>query len=303
MSESGDLTPAQRAVNRYELISLMRFDFDAMPANTHGRVFGVRYVRLDEPEGGQLYVTRYGWRFLDNILPDRWYHNRRYRTVGRRLSRATSAIYRVPTFDLQGRRTDLVARFSRLAQDVPLMIAQEMEREIQPEERYDARFNSPFEEFGRVFQLRRAAGSSEQPRIYTKRPLAIYSPGKRSPIWKLGRKRGQFQIHRRMLAEDQSDDAIHAMFDLDIDRDYIVLYQWVKGIDAEAALQGGLIDEKELGDMTHRVNRELRLRGFKVLDNKPRHFIIRVRPKTGDVMRRHGRIVYALIDFELLQPI
>jgi hypothetical protein len=37
-----------------------------------------------------------------------------------------------------------------------------------------------------------------------------------------------------------------------------------------------------------------------VLDNKPRHLI--VRPLSdGTLLHRHGRIVYTMIDFELLQ--
>jgi hypothetical protein len=40
-----------------------------------------------------------------------------------------------------------------------------------------------------------------------------------------------------------------------------------------------------------------------VFDNKPRHYILRQRPD-GQLLRwPDGRIVWALIDFELLQPL
>jgi len=231
----------QPSLSRFDLVRMMGFSFDAMPANTQGQAFGVKYVRLDEPDGGQLFITRYGWRFIDHILPDQWYHDRAYLIRGKKLPRATSAVYRVPTWDRNRRRTDLVVRFSRLAQDVPLMLTSETEREVAPDERYHARFNSPFEEFGRLFDLKRAPASPDLPRILTKRPLAIYSPGREQPVWKLGRHKSQFTLHRNELKREQQPDATHATFDLDIKRDYIMVYQWVKGIDAEMAMNAGLI--------------------------------------------------------------
>ena len=299
------LTSSPTPLSRIDIVRMMGLSFDAMPANTQGEAYGVKYVRLDEPDGGQLYITRYGWRFIDHILPDQWYHDQAYLKRGKKLPRATSAVYRVPTWDTHKRRTDLVVRFSRLAQDVPLMLSSEvdMQKEVAPEERYHARFNSPFEEFGRLFELKREPTNSELPRILTKRPLAIYSPGREQPVWKFGRHKAQFTINRSELQREQQTDAVHAHFDLDIKRDYIMVYQWIKGIDAEVALNAGLIDEKEVRSLTKRVNRELRARGFRVLDNKPRHFIVRVWPRTGQLLRRHGKIAYGLIDFELLERI
>jgi hypothetical protein len=42
--------------------------------------------------------------------------------------------------------------------------------------------------------------------------------------------------------------------------------------------------------------------GYRVLDNKPRHVIVRPRPD-GALATRHGQTLYALVDFELLQRI
>jgi hypothetical protein len=42
--------------------------------------------------------------------------------------------------------------------------------------------------------------------------------------------------------------------------------------------------------------------GYRVLDNKPRHVIVRPRPD-GTLATRHGRTLYAVVDFELLQRI
>lgn len=299
--------PSEESVSRslsgFQLVRMMGFSFDAMPMSTHGSAFGVRYVRLDEPNGGQLYVTEYGWRFLDHILPEKWYLDKQYLKAGKKLPRATSAVYRVPTFDRRNRRTDLVIRFSRLAQDVPLMLTKDVEKEVAPEDRYQARFNGPFEEFGRIFELKKEPGRPDLPRILTKRPLGIYSPGTQQAVWRMGRHKSQFSFYRRELEKQQPADTPHAMFELDIKRDYVMIYQWIKGIDAEIACVAGLLTEEQLAKLTRRVNHELMQRGFKVLDNKPRHFIVRVSPETGEVLRRHGKIVYALIDFELLQRV
>ena len=41
-------------------------------------------------------------------------------------------------------------------------------------------------------------------------------------------------------------------------------------------------------------------KGFRVLDTKPNHIILR-RRRDGSLLRRHGKLVYAMVDFELLQ--
>src|SRR5690606_15999785 len=63
----------------------------------------------------------------------------------------------------------------------------------------------------------------------------------------------------------------------------------------------GLLTEEELRQLTQRVTRELDERGYRVLDNKPAHFILRL-GEDGSPLRRHGELVYALVDFELLEP-
>jgi hypothetical protein len=42
--------------------------------------------------------------------------------------------------------------------------------------------------------------------------------------------------------------------------------------------------------------------GYRVLDNKPRHVIVRPRAD-GTLATRHGRTLYAVVDFELLQRV
>ena len=96
--------------------------FDQVPAEARVRVYGVDYVRVDEPDGGELYVTRYGWPWLEHLHPERWYQDRQYVRIGEHLPVGTAAVYRVPTWGRSGRRVDLVVKFSRFATDVPLNI-------------------------------------------------------------------------------------------------------------------------------------------------------------------------------------
>jgi hypothetical protein len=74
----------------------------------------------------------------------------------------------------------------------------------------------------------------------------------------------------------------------------------VKGHDAQEMFERGLLSKAEMEQLTRRATREMEQKGFRVLDNKPRHIILREWPK-GQLLRRHGELVYALIDFELLQ--
>jgi hypothetical protein len=48
------------------------------------------------------------------------------------------------------------------------------------------------------------------------------------------------------------------------------------------------------------VVEDLAGKGFRVLDTKPNHVILRKRT-SGELLRRRGRLTYALVDFELLQ--
>ena len=72
------------------------------------------------------------------------------------------------------------------------------------------------------------------------------------------------------------------------------------GRDAQEMYELGLLGKAEMEKLTRRAAREMELKGFRVLDNKPRHCILR-EWKNGGLLRRNGELVYALIDFELLQ--
>lgn len=279
---------------------LQSLPFDELPPEARVRAFGVDYCHLVPPEGGDLYVTQFGWPFVRQLLPENWYAKKWYVDHGEKLAGATGSVYRVHSKPVDGKSADLVVKFSRVAQEISIVVETSFPEEVDYETIAAARFNSPMEEFGLVFELRRSASSRSHPRILTQKPLAIFAPPEEFKLWQLGRKQTWFQKHRRLLADDQEKEV--KAIELDIRRIYVLLYGWIKGRDAEQYFEAGEISQQELYELTVRVIKELAQSGFRVLDNKPKHFILRQRRQDGQILSRDGRSpTYALVDFEFLQ--
>lgn len=136
--------------------------------------------------------------------------------------------------------------------------------------------------------------------MQTQQPLAIYIPPETFELWEMGRSSSTFFAHGQLLAADQ-EGAVKAI-ELDIRRIYVLLYRWIKGDDAQDWFEAGGLCESEFLALAPRVCQDLAVRGFRVLDNKPRHFILRTADAERSApLRRHGRLAYGLVDFELLQ--
>lgn len=274
--------------------------FDRLPPGMTLRAFGVHYAHVRTAEGGDLYLTRAGWPFLRQLLPENWYAGSWYVESGEKLPGSTGHVYRVPTRPADGLSIDIVVKFSRVGQEVPLEVATTFPDGILPADIADARFNSPMEEFGLVMEMRRGTFGPRNVRLMSHRPLAIYTPPEQFELWQLGRSHSRFSAHKRLLDEDQEKAA--TAIELDIRREYVLVYSWLKGDNAEEACAAGYLEEAELGKLTREVIQDLRLKGFRVLDNKPKHFIVRRNRRDGKVLRRRdGRVEYGLVDFELLQ--
>jgi hypothetical protein len=273
--------------------------FDQLPPEMNIRAFGVDYGHVRIPGGGDLYVSRLGWPWVAQLLPAQWYADEWYARQGEKLPGATGCVYRVLTRPVRGRGIDLVVKFSRVAQHMSLEIETTFPDSVSPQEIAEARFNSPIEEFGLLMELRGGRSGPQDLRVMAQRPLAIYVPPDEYEAWQLGRSSSCFYAHRSLLAKDQEEAA--QAIDLDIRRVYVLLYGWIKGINAEEAYLAEDISQDELLGLTSRVIAELAARGFRVLDNKPKHFIVRRRKRDGSILRRNGEIAYAVVDYELLQ--
>jgi hypothetical protein len=141
---------------------------------------GVEYVRLGTADGGDLYLTQYGVPFASQLHPENWleepwFSEHRHKLPG------TSTIYRVPSKPVHGRSIPLVVRYNRMGQD--LVMDDHMLAHFP-----NAEFQSPFEEFATLMELRSARNGPAGLRIHTKRPLAIYVSGRRIAWWQSGRR-------------------------------------------------------------------------------------------------------------------
>lgn len=285
-----------------DLRHLVDLPFDELPPQNLIRSFGVDYAHLPLSQaGGDLYITRHGWPFVQQLLPVNWYANEWYARHGERLPASTGTVYKVATRPVQDRSIDVVVKFSRVGQEVPLEVATTFPEGVSHDDIANARFNGPFEEFGLVHDMRRGEYGPPGGFAPAQRPLAIYAPSRQFELWQLGRSEGRFVSHQRHLQKGGEAGGEPNAIELDIKRDYVLVYSWIKGYSAAQYHEKGLLDVDALESLTGRVNAELAARGFRVLDSKPQHFILRCSGRTGDLIKRQGKLVYGVVDFELLE--
>ncbi|MCY2953071.1 MAG: hypothetical protein NTU53_14000 [Planctomycetota bacterium] len=283
------LSPAPASPRKTPLIGhLTAIDLQSLhPEATFLRIFGANYIHLNPRGEGDLYITEHGLPFVDQLMPENWYEDQWFKANRQRLE-GTSAVYRVLTRPLPGHQPqslDIVVKWSRVGQDIPLDTFT-LDRAVNCE------FNTPFEEFSLVEEMRRGDYGPKNIHILTQKPLAIYVPPEKLQLWQTGRSREKIlcQIAR------------HPGVEIDILRSYILLYGWIKGVNAVEAYHRSFYDasrqETQLAELTQTVHDDLHKKGFIVADHKPSHFI--VRPGKNGIRRRDGRIAYALVDYELL---
>ena len=224
-------------------------------------ILGVTYVHKKTADGGDIYLTRYGLSCgellkIENWYEKAWFEANRVRLIG------TSAVYRVPTKRVQDRSINLVVKYSRVGADVP----------INTQVLYEfihAEFNSPWEEFSLVFELRDNVFGPASLSIHTQRPLAIYVPPEPMQLWQSGRSRERIN---KILQR-------HPGLGLDILRQYILVYEWIEGLNVIEAFEAVGCRGTELDDLlkpaTTQVIGDLAAKGYAVADMKPNHIIIR----------------------------
>lgn len=270
-----------------------------MPDERHVEIFGVSYTMLRDASGDEMFLTEYGLPLRASLDPVRWMNDGHLTDKAKRLPGGTGSVFLVPV-TWRGRTVQLVVKYARTAQHMPLAVLTTMSEGAAAELIAHARFNSPFEEFGRLMALRRWRSAVGDGGVLTKRPLAIFCPSTRYEAWRLGRSATEWSQHEVALMQEQHAEEGQAVH-LHSLRDYLLIYGWVRGADAQEFCERGLLDENELIRLTRSVDDNLAARGYRVIDHKPRHLVLRQR-RDGSLLRRRGRLVYALIDFELLEP-
>jgi hypothetical protein len=247
----------------------------------------VEYSHLKTSDGGDLYLTEHGRPFWEHLLPENWYV-REWFVPNRQRLVGTSVVYKVPTKPVNGSILHLVVKWSRVGEAVPLDTLT-ISRFI------DAEFNSPFEEFALVMELRAGDGRLPSRRVRMQKPLAIYVPSERLQLWQTGRSESKIAAK---IAESPG-------VELDILRQYVVLYGWVKGVDLLRAADQLQLAGEQRADLFARAtglaSRELERKGYRMVDMKPAHLIVRPQPDGSLLRDRQGQLAYALVDYELLE--
>ncbi|MEW6358393.1 MAG: hypothetical protein AB1696_18815 [Planctomycetota bacterium] len=245
-------------------------------------VLGVTYLHLRLHDASDLYITEYGRPFSRHLVPGNYWTDAEWFAAHSVRLTGTSTIHRITTKKVSGSALDIVLKWNRMGQDIP--------GETLASDLAGAEFNSPFEEFGRLIELRRTREGAGD-RINTQKPLAIYVPRRHVEAEQMGRKR------HRIKAVQQRHDEIT----LDANRNYAVIYEWLEGMDAAHACREGIIDQQMMRDLTLRSQEEMGWRGFRVRDSKPNHVIVRPTPDGKLARDSAGNIQYGLVDFELLE--
>jgi len=268
-------------------------------------VLQVVYAHTKTSDGGDLYLTRFAEPYLEHFEIGNWYEREWFEEHKVRL-RGTSSVYRVPTKKVNGTSLDLVVKNCRVGEDVPMDT-----HTLQ--EFYDAEFNSPWEEFSLVMEMREGAYGPREIKVKTQKPLAIYVPPDRMQPWQSGRSRSRInRIHAK-----------HPGIDLDILKQYKLIYEWIHGRNLPEVFEHIDINDDEITRHLKTLNRqvlsELDSKGYLVADMKPEHVIfseqdaLRIKEAGGvgggkDAYKKQVDLVYRLIkegsysviDYELL---
>jgi hypothetical protein len=247
-------------------------------------LLGVDYTHVKTTGDDDLYLTEHGLPFVEQIRPESWFERSWFEVNRERLS-GTSTVYRVRTKPVGGVGKDLVVKWCRVGEEVPFDT-------FTFSKFAEAEFNTPYEEFSLVMEMR---GDLSPPLIRTHKPLAIYVPAKRLKLWQTGRSQSKIEQKKAKFRD----------VELDICRQYILIYEWVKGVSCVEAFRPLHPDERAwreaMTQLTERGVRELAQKGYRVLDTKPEHFIVRPGPEGHLLRDQRGEIAYALVDFELLE--
>ena len=223
-------------------------------------VLGVVYAHVKTSDGGDLYLTRFAEHYQELLDTHNWYEPGWFNKHKVRLE-GTGSVYRLPTKVVNGKSLDLVVKNCRVGEDVPLDT-----HTLQ--EFCDAEFNSPWEEFSLVAEMRESLYGPRDLKIHTQRPLAIYVPPERMQIWQSGRSTAKInRIHAK-----------HPGIDLDILKQYKLIYEWIEGHNIKEVFRHVDINLEErishLAKINYHAMADLNKKGYLVADMKPEHIII-----------------------------
>ncbi len=223
-------------------------------------ILGVVYYHRKTSDGGDMYLTQFGQSVAHFLDIKNWYEKEWFEERGERLQ-GTGSVYKLPTKRIDGENLDLVVKNCRVGENVPLDTRSLLEF-------INAEFNSPWEEFSLVMEMREGTFGPKTVRVDTQTPLAIYVPPEKLQLWQTGRSKSKMN---KIAAR-------HPGIYLDILRQYKLIYRWIEGknvvqIFEEAGICGERLEEI-LAPITKKVIGDLAVKGYAVVDMKPVHIII-----------------------------
>ncbi len=249
-------------------------------------------------------MTQYGLPVAHLLDLENWYEKEWFDSHKEKLE-GTSSVYKVSTKEINCLSLELVVKNCRVGEDVPL----ETQTLI---ENINAEFNSPWEEFAMVMEMREGKHGPENIKINTQDPLAIYVPPEKMQVWQSGRSIAKIN---RIIAK-------HPGIGIDILKQYKLIYGWIKGKNIVETFQDiGLYDselDKNLAPITKKVIIDLDKKGYVVADMKPAHIIISEKftekspgyenqhyPEPSEKQKKYildliDQGEYSIVDYELL---
>lgn len=223
-------------------------------------VLGVVYLHTKTSDGGDLYLTRFAEAHHTHLEIENWYERSWFNAHKIRLI-GTSSVYKVPTKEIEGRSLDLVVKNCRVGEDVPI-------NTHTLQEFCDTEFNSPWEEFSLVMELMDNLYGPKEMKMSTQLPMAIYVPPEKMQAWQSGRSRARINRIR----------AKHPGIDLDILKQYKLIYEWIRGHNLMEVFVHIDINHDELVNhlktINYRALADLKKKGYLMADMKPEHIII-----------------------------
>jgi hypothetical protein len=109
-------------------------------------LLGVDYTHVKLENGDDLYLTRFGRPFAGMLRPDNWFERDWFERNREKLD-GSGTVYRVRTRPVNGRSKDLVVKWCRVGEEVPLDT-------FTLSKFVEADFNSPYEESALVMEMR-----------------------------------------------------------------------------------------------------------------------------------------------------
>ncbi|MCX7786139.1 MAG: hypothetical protein N2442_00405 [Spirochaetes bacterium] len=233
-------------------------------------IIDIPYLHVKTLEGDDLFFTDHGVPYMKHLLPrnlvrdNLWFQSHRITLEG------SSVPYKVTTKEFDGVAIDIVFKWNRMGMKtyVPYTTQQ---------------FNTPFEEFALADELRKTST------IGTQNPLAIYVPSDRYTLEALQRRK--YLMEHYLLS--------HWEAEMDMHRQYAVMYQWIPGKNLLELVESDEVDRQEAEKFSDQLKGILFEAGFDVVDHKLCHIILTNGNESPTKLTFKGRNV-SLVDYELL---